>query len=267
MLNRMHLLLVAIIIITAVFGQYLPPYLQSFFYSLSLTIKNIIVFLLPIIIFGLSFKTILKFSYGSSAFVLLIVSMVCLSNFCTTFLSHLISKLVYSFNFDLIQPVDVNPNKLNTLWNFTFPKIISNDQAMLLAFFTGMTGGVFKIKYAHVFAKKIDMFVGILLKALTNCIPVFIAGFVIKLQYDGEIGIILKDYSRIFMVIFTTQMSYTFIILCFLSEFKLAKVASIYKNLLPAMITGFSTMSSAAALPLSIIAAQKTLTTRSFPKQ
>jgi Na+/H+-dicarboxylate symporter len=85
----------------------------------------------------------------------------------------------------------------------------------------------------------------------------FVAGFIIKLQSDGVIGMLIRDYALIFAVVALTQFSYIAAIYLLVNKFKITKFLSSIKNMLPAAIAGFSTMSSAAAMPLTIIGAEK----------
>ena len=81
-------------------------------------------------------------------------------------------------------------------------------------------------------------------------------GFVVKLQFDGVVGTIIKDYSAIFLVIALAQFSYIFLAYFLLNSCKLKAFINSIKNIIPAAISGFSTMSSAASMPLTIIGAE-----------
>ncbi|MGD9592430.1 MAG: cation:dicarboxylase symporter family transporter, partial [Candidatus Berkiella sp.] len=89
----------------------------------------------------------------------------------------------------------------------------------------------------------------------TYFIPLFVIGFIVKLEHDGVVVTLVKDYALIFSMIAIAQFSYILLIY-FISSTNISALQSI-KNMLPAAITGFSTMSSAAAMPLTIIGTQK----------
>ena len=62
MFRKMPFLLLALILSVKLFGHWLPVPLQSALYGVSLTIKSFIVFALPLIVFGLLFKTSVRFA-------------------------------------------------------------------------------------------------------------------------------------------------------------------------------------------------------------
>ena len=96
-----------------------------------------------------------------------------------------------------------------------------------------------------------------LLKIITFMRPLFVTGFVVKLQYDGVITQILKNYTMIFMIIAFSQFGYVTFVYFVLEKFNISSSVISIKNMLPAALSGFSTMSSAASMPLTIIGTEK----------
>jgi Na+/H+-dicarboxylate symporter len=96
-----------------------------------------------------------------------------------------------------------------------------------------------------------------ILKLVTIVIPFFITGFVIKLKFDGSINQIISDYTSIFIVIALAQIIYITFLYWLLSNFSFKATLKGMRNMMPAAISGFSTMSSAASMPLSIIGSEK----------
>ena len=82
-------------------------------------------------------------------------------------------------------------------------------------------------------------------------------GFAVKLQFDGIIMQIIKDYTSIFAIIGAAQFGYIIFLFFALNKFKFSKSILSIKNMLPAALSGFSTMSSAASMPLTIIGTEK----------
>jgi Na+/H+-dicarboxylate symporter len=81
-------------------------------------------------------------------------------------------------------------------------------------------------------------------------------GFIVKLQFDGVIATIIKDYTLILSVVALSQFGYISFSYFLLNKGKVRDFLSCVKNMLPAAISGFSTMSSAAAMPLTIMGVQ-----------
>jgi Na+/H+-dicarboxylate symporter len=136
---------------------------------------------------------------------------------------------------------------------FEPPKLIANDKAMFAGIILGFILSGLSSKKSLMIVRKIDKVMHLLLSFIVCLIPLFVAGFLIKLQYDGVVSVIIKDYAPIFLLIALAQFVYIgFVLLC-LNQFRIAGLFKDFKNMLPAVISGFSTMSSAASMPLTII--------------
>ncbi len=253
MFRRMPIILLISIIILFFIEKNIPLVFKQILYSLSLSIKEVIVFALPIVIFALLFKTILSLSQNATKIIGLILILVCCSNFLSTFLSHYVGGWIYNFDLSMIMP---NEHKeLVALWNFSLPKLIPNNIAM----FGGLLAGLVASKYSkrEMIVKRVELVLNYILKGLLYLIPVFVIGFIVKLQHDSTIAIIVQDYSKIFIIIAMAQFGYIILAYFIFNNAKIRSALECIKNMLPAAIVGFSTMSSAATMPLTIMAVEK----------
>ena len=92
--------------------------------------------------------------------------------------------------------------------------------------------------------------------------PLFVMGTAIKLQHEGVLSVIMTKYISILIAFVISAYSYV-VLQCFaLSGFNIRKTFEYIKNMLQAVVTAFGSMSSAAALPLSIKAAEKNITNK-----
>lgn len=264
MFIRMPIVLLLIAITIMMVSYVLPLWIQQICYSVSLSIKSIIIFLLPVIIFGLLFKAAVHLASNATKIIISILITVCVSNFAATFLSFYIGHWVYSFNLSMIIPE--SGNDLSEVWSLKLPKIIANDKAMFLGIILGIILGKFYTKFAASISDVIDKLISIILKLFTYLIPIFITGFIMKLQFDGVVHTIIKDYSRIFLIIILVQFIYIALAYYILNNFKISEAIFNIKNMLPAAITGFTTMSSAASMPLTIIGAENNAKNKDLAK-
>jgi Na+/H+-dicarboxylate symporter len=251
MFRKMPFILVAIILAIILLDPFIPFIIKQGLYSISLTIKDIIVLLLPFIIFGLLFKAVVMLSSSATKIIGMILILVCISNFISTFLSHYVGMWVYHFDLSIIVPKE--SDGLTALWSLSLPKFIANDKAMFLGIVLGILASKFASKKSVVIRKTIEIYIGKLLGVFTYLIPLFVAGFVVKLKCDGVVGVIVRDYTAIFVLIALAQFGYIAFAYLLLNNLKLKGFLSNIKNMLPAAISGFSTMSSAASMPLTII--------------
>jgi Na+/H+-dicarboxylate symporter len=251
----MPFVLIAIIILVALFHTWIPAEWQSVLYAVSLSIKSIIVFLLPLIIFGLLFKTTVNLAHDATKVIGIILVGIVVSNFLSTSISHYVGLWVYQFDLSISLPEETKG--LQAAWQWTLPKLIGNEVAMFSGLILGLVGGYFKIHEAKKLAGIMDKIVGKILQFIIYLIPFFVTGFIFKLYHDGVMGVIIQQYALIFVLIALAQYSYILLAYFLLSRCRWSEFFKSVKNMIPAAITGFSTMSSAASMPLTIIGAEK----------
>jgi len=255
MFNQMPALLALLIFIIIAFGGYIPLHLAQVLFGISLTIKSIIIFLLPVIIFSLLYKAAANLAKDASRIILIILGGVIISNFLTTSLSQVIGIIIHGFDLSLTIPNENDALKGRIL--FALPSLIPNHYAMFSGIITGILSAKMFPKKTENVCLLLEKTTTKLLEIITLMIPLFVTGFVVKLQYDGVITQILKNYTLIFMIIAFSQFSYVTFVYFVLEKFNLSRSVISIKNMLPAALSGFSTMSSAASMPLTIIGTEK----------
>lgn len=251
----MPLILLLFLVLVIMFHDAIPVKIQSILYALSLSIKSGILFCLPLIIFGLLFNVTIQLANQATKVILMILAAVCCSNFVSTLLSRSIGGFVYQFDLSVVSPHQLA--ELAPAWSFELPKLIANDKAMILAVFLGLTLRYFRPTLAKKIAEPLGRAVNRALSVFTYIVPFFILGFIVKLGHDGAIMMIIHDYSLIFLVILLSVFSYIALLYFLSCNLKFAKFIASLKNMLPAGITGLSTMSSAAAMPFTIVGTEK----------
>lgn len=256
MFRKMPFILLALIIAIVVLDPMIPLACKSFFYAASLTIKSFIVFCLPFVIFSLLFKTMSQLARKATALIGLVLLTIVCSNFLSTWISHYIGSFIYNF-YDLSLAMPQNLSKLEALWHFEFPSLIANDKAMFAGLVLGILISSWKPNLALKIGQKLEIFVAKILQVFMYLIPCFVSGFVMKLQHDGVIMTIVKDYALIFFTIMLAQLTYISFLYLLANRFKFKGFWFSLRNMLPAAMTGFSTMSSAAAMPLTILGTEK----------
>jgi hypothetical protein len=255
MLRKMPVILLIEIIIIMLLEPTLPLDLKSMIYALSLTIKSLIMFLLPFLIFGLLFKVSAGLAQRASTIILFVLASICISNFISTLVSYGVASGVYEFDLSLLMPGDLK--ELHPYWTFGLPKLIANDKAMFMGLISGVAISFFKPSWGEWISQHLEKVVSKILSSFAMLIPLFVAGFTVKLQYEGILTRIVQDYALIFVVIALAQYTYILLMYGLVNQFKFKKFISTVQNMLPAALAGFSTMSSVAAMPLTILAVEK----------
>jgi Na+/H+-dicarboxylate symporter len=235
--------------------SYLPLDLKSALYALSLSIKSLIVFTLPFIIFGLLFKTTVTLSKTASQLIILLLVAICASNFLSTMLSYSVGRIAYGLDMAIAFPT--LGSELQPAWTFLLPKWIGNDRAMFSGLLFGTLLGLWKPRMAHNLAIKFDKIIGLIMKGFLVVIPLFICGFLVKMYHDNMMGYIIQNYGRVFALTACSVFTYIVIIYALGSYGQKVSLIQCLKNMLPATIAGFGSMSSAAAMPLTLIGVEK----------
>lgn len=255
MFRKMPFILLSVILLIFFLDGIIPAPVKSVLYALSLSIKSVIIFVLPTIIFMLLFKTLAKLASNATKIILLILFAVCCSNFISTMISYNVGSAIYQFDLSIALPKDFSG--LEPAWSFSLPKLIANDHAMFSGVILGILCSLFSPSLAVSISNVFEKVVNVVLKMIIYVIPVFIAGFIVKLINDKLLENIVHDYAIIFALVALAQFSYIAFIYWASNQFQFSKFVESLKNMLPAGIAGFGSMSSAAAMPLTIIGSEK----------
>lgn len=257
MFRKMPFVLLGMILCILLLNGIMPFALKSFLYALSLSIKSVIIFVLPLIIFLLLFKTMAQLANKATKVIFLILAGVCVSNFLSTMISYQVGSAIYQLDLSIAPPKD--HTALFPLWTLSLPKLIANDHAMFSGLILGILFSLFRPKVAAKVAGYFEKIVNVLLRAILYVIPFFIAGFIVKLIDDKIMESIVGDYALIFLLVALAQFGYVALIYLVSSRFHIREFFSKIKNMLPAAIAGFGSMSSAAAMPLTIVGTEKNI--------
>lgn len=255
MFCKMPYILIGVILLSVLFGCLIPVSIQSQFYAIGLLLKSAIVFILPFLVFGLLFKSAVEFARHASKTVVLLFAAIILSNFFSTIIAGLVGIITYRW--DLSLPLTETKQGLLPAFSFTFPSWIGNDKALIAGLLSGVIMGRKKPDLARRIILKIDRILSSVFKMIVYIIPLFLAGFFLKMQHDGIVGSIFFLYGPIFGIVAGSV--FVYIGLAYFGASRLAGTAfwSSIKNMIPAALTGFGSMSSAVAMPLTILAAEK----------
>ena len=255
MFRKMPFILLAMTIIAVIANSWLPIEYKSALYAASLSLKEVIIFMLPLLIFSLLFKTSLQLARTASKMILTIFAAVCVSNCLSTLISYSAGLVAYGLDLSMNSPLE--SNALKPTWHFSLPKLIGNDIAMFSGLALGILVGRFRPNLSTTILPFLDKLIAILLKTFLCLIPLFIAGFVVKMAHDQVMTLILENYSVVFLLVACAVFSYIALIYLIANQFQGAAFIRSVKNMIPAAIAGFGSMSSAAAMPLTIYGTEK----------
>lgn len=240
------------------FGDNLSLEVKSNLYSISLLLKNGIVFLLPFVIISLVATGVQNLRGSSVSVIFLLVLLVCTSNFLGFWLSYFITVPLLKSGFITISKL--NPSKtLSPSWLLEFSPIMKNDVALLIGIALGLLSGFSsESSLLKTLVRKFRIVSSFILKSVISPIlPVFILGFIVKLQHEGSLSLIIREYSVLLLIIAISTYGYMFFVVFLSSNMVFSEAIRKFKNMVPSILLGLFSMSSAAAIPSTIRAGEE----------
>jgi len=241
----------------------------AFFYTLSQSLKDILMILLPFLIFFCLSSVLTSFKSSAPFWILTIFSMVVLSNGLPVLVAYGFGKSVLSSactenHFILTNPVDT----LSVLWKIPSIPYLENKYGLILGILVGIilpfTPVSFKSRIHPWLENGKRGSISILQKCFIPFLPIYVFGFVLKLIYDCSFKILMGSFSLVFLQGLVLIVGYLFILYLLAAKGSLRDARTYFMNMLPSAITGFSTMSSMAALPLMMEACAKNTKDQEF---
>lgn len=251
--------LISMIVIIALFGQLLPLDIKAFALSISLLCKELIIFLLPFIIFSFVLSGLTALQSESFKLVAILLPLVCLSNFAGLWVSYLVSSPILtssSLHISKLQPTNV----LEPKFIIHLPTIIKNDWALFSAIFLAFLNNFIKSNKLILFGKQASIVANFILKKIIcPILPFFVLGFIIKMQYEQTLTLVVREYSLILLLVAILAYGYMAAVLFLLSGNNCKLAFNKFQTLVPSVLVGLFSMSSAAAIPTTIAASEKNL--------
>lgn len=256
LIQNLSVQLLLIVLNVYLWGDFLNDPLKAGFYSISLSLKSILLFFLPVIIFSCLFSCMLAFKDRAFTFIFLVFIALSLSNFVSTFVAYFTGTQILNLIQFQPQGLEILHQPLIPLWDLRLPKL-PNEYALISGFICGCIFSFYRYPIVDVLASKLRQFVTFFLqKTFIPLLPLFAFGFIVKMQHDQLLEKILHSYSSMLIVIVSVYLGYLGILYVVAGRFRMDKTGTYIRNVIPASFMGFSTMSSMAALPLTIRAAE-----------
>ncbi|RST70342.1 cation:dicarboxylate symporter family transporter [Candidatus Aquarickettsia rohweri] len=254
---KLPLALFFILIFTYTFGNYISVEIKELFLSISLILKSILLLILPFIIFSFITSSLLLLEGNVFKFVGLLILCIFISNSMAIYTGYFIGS---TFLDSLItaKHVSNNQNLLMPLWAINISTIFTNDQALLFGLMFSIIFSFWRHKKVENIIKKMSgISTAFLKKFFIPTLPLFVIGFIFKLQHEDVLEYAIKSYGKVLIIILLVQISYLSIFYFIISKFNLEKTLMYFKNVMPAAFTGFSAISSAAAMSVLLLAMEK----------
>lgn len=256
---KLPLFLLSIILLVLLFGAYLPVEAKQFMYAISLSIKTILLTILPFLIIIFISSSLILLEGRVVSFIITMIFVIFASNYIAVVFSYCFAQLSFGLFLDKSAAiVDISTSTLEPLWNLPRVQILKNEYGILIGLFLGLFFSVYRNKKAHDLFESLQKIANAFLKkCFIPVLPFFVSGFLLKLEHDAVLNKVIVAYAPIFLMFVLSQAVYVVVLLLVISGLSFKTIAQYVKNTLPATITGFSTLSSAATMPVTIEAAEK----------
>ncbi|MBX9977040.1 MAG: dicarboxylate/amino acid:cation symporter [Alphaproteobacteria bacterium] len=271
-LKSLPVQLIACILVAFYLGKVLDLFYVRLFFTLSSVFVEILLFILPIMVFSFIFRALVGIERKSTWLVGLILISVTISNILAVLTAYGYSKglmaalgITHCAGF-----ADKFISNVDPLFPFELPRFIGTDRAMLAGIACGFIVSFLPDRIAfRTFAtnKAIilsDMITAFLQRAFIPLLPIYIFGFCLKLSYDDALVHLFTHYSHVFFASLTLVLMYISLIYFFGAGLSITRALAHMRTMLPAALTGFSTMSSAATMPVTLECTEKNTKDRNF---
>jgi len=254
--------LVISIFLIMLFGDYVPDSIQRFFFTISIVMKETLVFAMPLIVFAFIFSCLASFQKRAPLLIVLILSFVLISNFVFTQLGYLTGELFLPhLGYHATNAVGYSLSDLPPLEPFfiiPYPRFISTDIALLLGTLLGLFGAFWgNARLASLGESLKNVVQNCLTKIFIPLVPLYVIGFLFKIQHDESLIEMFAGYGTMIGLIVIVQIIAITLFYINANLGKFQDIKTSLRNVFPSGLVALSTMSSAATMPLTLVAAEK----------
>lgn len=257
---NLSLQLAALFLFALLFGKYVPVEYKSVFYAISLTFKEILLFVLPLIIFTCLFHGLSAYQGKAFRFVALILVAVCVSNFVSILAAYGLGVVALPKIGSLALSNDASVNSLLPTWTVVIPSLFENTNlyALSLGSFFGLLFSILPYQAPIRFANHLNRVVTFILqKLIVPGLPIFALGYILKIQHEGILSRVFETYGPIILLVIVGNLLYLLVMFWFAANFNFSRFVGYLRNMIPVGVLGFTTMSSMATMPATLNAAEK----------
>lgn len=259
-LDRRGLQTVVILIGYALVAPFLPTVIHRLFYTISLLIKDILVWMMPVTVCFFVAQTITLFERKAPLFILTLVLFETVSN---------LSSVWYALGFARIISETMTPLKVTTLdlsfhalWRLPWPKPPwwAADKGCVVGFLLGAMGGFFRYPSLNRAIDYIKSTLEIILtQVFARLIPLFILGFVARMYQTQLLSQMIYRYGIVLIWLVFVLGLYILGLFALGAGGRWSVMRRHIVNLLPAGGIAFSSGCSLSTMPWTINGTAKNL--------
>lgn len=230
---------------------------QRGFYTISLFIKDILMWLIPITVCVFIAHTIASFEKKAFLFILILFLFESLSNMSSVWYAYGVAKFAGSS----LPEVSNLQDEFSAFWRIPFsrPAWWGGARGSFIGFVLGILGATFLPQVRPVISKGKHVIEVILTKAFGKIIPIYVLGFVMQLNKSGMLSHLINNYGTLILYLLLFTFLYIFLIFMVGAKFSIIRAISDLKNLMPAGLIALSSGCSLSTMPWTIQGAAKNM--------
>ena len=259
LLHHRSIQIILAITLYLVAAPFLPLYVHQSLYTISLLIKDILLWMLPITVGLFISHAIASFEKRAPLFILTLFLFEACSNAMSVWYAYGCGQLVGS-HMQTMEPIQI-ADTFDPLWRISISRPLwwSASKGTLLGIALGLIAA-FKFPLLKQFLKNGKILAeNILTRTFSKLIPLFILGFVARMYHQRFFGQIFAQYADIFIWLPLFVILYIGWLFLLGSGFSRRTCLQNMQNLLPAAGMAFSSGCSLSTMPWTIEGTAKNL--------
>ncbi len=254
---RLPASLVFALMLPFILESWAVPGLRVASYTLSLVLKELLILVLPFIVFSFISASIIRIGSGAMLFTLILVACVFISNLMAITMGYIVGMWAVPMLSLPLGGIHYDSHLASALY-VSLPSLLTNRQALLLGLIVGLilnVGHHPRLKALLFWMSDLSFF--FLKRLFIPILPLFVLGFAFKLHSDGILHSALQIYGKVFVLVIFTQLLWVLVLFWLAGSGSLRCCWQYIKNVLPATLTGLGTISSAASMSVLIVCSEK----------
>lgn len=249
-----------VLTIYALTAQFLPLEVHEGFYTLSLFIKDTLIWVLPMTVGFFIASTLASFERRAPLFILALVLFEAMSNFSSVWYAYFSATAIADhlpiFGSSMLE------SNFHALWRlpFTKPTWWSADKGSFAGLALGIIAAFSKGEALKQFIKKGKfIFEWTLTRVFARLIPLFVLGFAANMYQTELLGHVISHYATLVGWLVMFLAAYILFLFVLGAGLSFSRVVSNIKNLLPAWGISLTSGCSLSTMPWTIEGASKNM--------
>lgn len=259
-LKQRSIQVLIVLTLYAFLSSYLSLGINQFFYTISLFIKDILLWIMPLTVGLFIAHTVQAFERRAPVFVMVLLTFEALSNFSSVWYAFFSAHSVADY-LPALQSTSIE-NDFKALWRIPIarPSWWSADKGALIGLILGGIAAFSKGTFLkHLIGQGKGGVEWLLTRVFSRLIPLFVLGFVAQMYQTKLLSHVFNHYAIIVMWLALFLVIYLLLLFALGAGFSLSRMIANMKSLLPAGGIALTSACSLSTMPWTIDGAGKTL--------